>query len=561
MLKRLQSRGSRGRTVGASLVGSDVHGRKPTHVTNMQYAERPLFRRGGLDRKFSNGHQACELLISESAHRYPNRVMFKKAVESTCHALIPVFDRFPQYAWAMKHMIEPERLVQFRVPWTDDEGNPRMSRAWRVQYSSALGPYVGGFRFHRLVNLDEMQALAFEQILMNSLTGMDIGAARGGSDFNPVGKTNTEIRNFCRSLMIEMAKFIGPDRDMVMGDLGVSAKELGYMFGRYKRLTGNYHPIMSKYSAANAYRQKADGMGAVLYAQHALKGIGNVPEGFEGKRVVITGSGNVALSIAEKLIDLGAKVICLSDSTGYVVEEDGFDLAKLEGIRSIKATNPKGWAKRMSEYLKLSTTARYYLSPSGSGKRGPLLAGAGTGGSEGPMGREPSVGGRGEPRRSSASLPPASSAAGGAGAKGAPTVWDVPCDYAFASMTTGIFDEENAQRMIKSGCKGLFMGRAGGVELGALNAIKAADIMFSPALASNAGGVVASGLEVTRQVGSLGQMDENQFLAAIEDTIEDIYEETVETAEEFNVSGDLHSGSVIAAFIRVAKAMQEQGHV
>ena len=229
------------RNFDGSLVGFDVHGKENIRPGMI---DRPLFRRGGLERRFRNGKEAAELLASESHRRDPYSEHFLKVSKYVLDDLAPVFDRNPEYAWAAKHMLEPERIVTFRVPWVDDMSVPRINRGWRIQYSSSLGPYIGGVTFSDSVTESSLKALAFDQIIQSSLTGLQIGAARGGSDFSPAGKSSAEIRAFCRSFMVGLAPYIGPQRDVPIGDIGCGEREIGFMYGRYKRMTGESNAAM-----------------------------------------------------------------------------------------------------------------------------------------------------------------------------------------------------------------------------------------------------------------------------------------------------------------------------
>ena len=236
-----QQTSSNRRNFDGSLVGFDVHGKENIRAGMI---DRPLFRRGGLERRFRNGKEAAELLSSEAHRRDPYSEHFIKVSKYVLDDLAPVFDRNPEYAWAAKHMLEPERIVTFRVPWVDDMSVPRINRGWRIQYSSSLGPYIGGITFSDSVTESSLKALAFDQIIQSSLTGLQIGAARGGSDFSPAGKSNAEIRAFCRSYMVGLAPYIGPQRDVPIGDIGCGEREIGFMYGRYKRMTGESNAAM-----------------------------------------------------------------------------------------------------------------------------------------------------------------------------------------------------------------------------------------------------------------------------------------------------------------------------
>jgi len=357
------------RNFDGSLVGFDVHGKENIRA---EMVDRPLFRRGGLERRFRNGKEAAELLASEAHRRDPYSEHFLKVTKYVLDDLAPVFDRNPEYAWAAKHMLEPERIVTFRVPWVDDMSVPRINRGWRIQYSSSLGPYIGGITFSDSVTESSLKALAFDQIIQSSLTGLQIGAARGGSDFSPAGKSNAEIRAFCRSFMVGLAPYIGPQRDVPIGDIGCGEREIGFMYGRYKRMTGesnaamggkvigwgnDYDPAHGDTGRRPINREIATGKGLVTLAKMTLESKG---ESLEGKKCLISGSGNIALETARQLIEAGATPLTLSDDAGYVFEKNGFTEEMLSKVDLAKTVNPKGYARRMSEYVKYSSSARFF---------------------------------------------------------------------------------------------------------------------------------------------------------------------------------------------------------
>eukprot|EP00939_MAST-03C_sp_MAST-3C-sp1_P000916 g916.t1 len=504
---------------GGSLVGFDVHGKEKirAHKTS-----RPLFRRGGLEKRFRNGKEAANLLLSEAKRRDGNNHHFLQVCKRVMEDLAPVFDRNPEYAWAAKHMLEPERTITFRVPWVDDMSVPRINRGWRIQYSSSLGPYAGGITFNE--NLDEsaLKALAFDQIFQSSLTGLQIGAARGGSDFSPAGKSDSEIRAFCRSFMVGLAPYIGPQRDVPTGDIGCGEREIGFMYGRYKRMTGESNAAMGgkvigwgndydpKHNAEDnrrgpINREVATGRGLVKIAEMALKEKG---ESVEGKRCVVSGSGNIALEVARQLIERGAVPLTLSDDAGFVVEKGGFTREMLDKVDFAKTVNPKGYGRRMSEYVKYSSSARFY------------------------------------PNSHSVDVP---------------SLWNFPCDIAFACDRGQIIHSRDAQNLVENGCQGVFEGVMDRpASPSAIQIFERSNCAFVPGKAGSAGGLAVTGLMVT-QLGAvpLSYDIETEF----DKIIAHVYERCVSSAEEYGMSGNVNAGANISAFVKVADAMFEQGAV
>lgn len=316
------------------------------------WRNKPLFRREG-DARFRTGAEAAEMLINEVKRRDSHEQEFVQVFENAIQILAPVFERIPKYAFVGKEFIEPERIFQFRVSWLDDSGTYRMNRGFRVQYSSALGPFEGGLHFHKDVNAGLIKSMAFARVFTNALTGCEMGAAVGGADFNPMNKSEAEIQRFCQAYMTELSKYIGPDQDLPGVGTGVGAREIGYLYGQYKR-TSIHHAQKGKgllWGGVYPYPQ-ATASGVAHWAKRALEGKG---ETMEGKRCLITGSGKMALHVAEKLLEMGAIPITLSDTSGHIYEPDGLDAAKLKTIMKIKSER----GARIGRYIIASTTAKY----------------------------------------------------------------------------------------------------------------------------------------------------------------------------------------------------------
>jgi glutamate dehydrogenase (NADP+) len=365
---------------------------------------------------FRSGTEAAKMLIEETARKNPSQLEFQQCVKSTVTELAPVFDRFPKYAWVMKQLLEPERVIQFRVPWLDDLGTSRVTRGFRVQYSSALGPYAGPLRFRNDVGIGLVKFLAFEQVMKNALCGG--GGAAGGSDFSPKGKSEAEVMRFCQSFMTELANYIGRDTDNLTTDVGVRQREMEYLFGQYKRMKIEYHSLWGGYPEISGYS-------VVYFAETMLNAKGL---SLAGQRCLITGSGTVALHVADKLIQLGAIPVTLSDSTGHVYEEGGFTANKLRTVVRMKSVR----GEKIGAYIMSSTSAQYC-----------------------------------EPE----------------------SVWQVPCDYAFPCATQNEIDAETANALTEGGCKGIYEGSTMACTQHAIATLKRRGIMYAPSQATHAGGV------------------------------------------------------------------------
>ncbi|WP_235550538.1 NADP-specific glutamate dehydrogenase [Paenibacillus sp. Soil750] len=432
--------------------------------------------------------------------RNPNETEFHQAVKEIIESLIPVLTKQPKY---MKHgilerIVEPERLITFRVPWVNDQGITQVNRGFRVQFNGAIGPYKGGLRFHPSVNASIIKFLGFEQTLKNSLTGQPIGGGKGGSDFDPKGKSDNEIMRFTQSFMTELYKYIGPDTDVPAGDIGVGAREIGYMFGQYKRISGAHESgvLTGKgiIYGGSLGRTEATGYGCVYFVNEMLNSKGL---SFEGSTVVVSGSGNVATYSIEKAVQLGAKVVACSDSNGYIHDPNGICLETVRRLKEVERT-------RISEYVKEHPSATYHEGCNG--------------------------------------------------------IWSIPCDIALPSATQNEIDEESARLLVRNGVKAIGEGANMPSTLEAIDVFLQAGVLFGPAKAANAGGVAVSALEMSqnsmRYSWQFHEVDDK--LHAI---MKNIYRSAVQAAEEYGHPGNLVVGANIAGFTKVADAMIAQGVV
>ena len=425
---------------------------------------------------------------------------FLQAVKEVLDSLEPVIERNPQYVEAkiLDRIVEPERQIMFRVPWQDDKGNVQINRGFRFEFNSALGPYKGGLRFHPTVNASILKFLGFEQIFKNSLTTLPMGGGKGGSDFDPKGKSDSEVMRFCQSFMTELSRHIGPDTDVPAGDIGVGGREIGFLFGQYKRLRNEFTGVLTGKAlnwGGSLIRPEATGYGCVYFAQEMLKTRG---ENFEGKVCTVSGSGNVAQYTVEKLNHLGARAVSLSDSSGTIYDPDGIDDEKLAFVLELKNVR-RG---RIKEY------ADKYSVEYREGKR----------------------------------------------------PWDIKCDCAFPSATQNEIDAEDAKTLLRNGCYVIGEGANMPSTPEAIEQFIAKKILYGPAKAANAGGVATSGLEMSqnamRITWSREEVDEklNNIMIAI-------HRQCFEAAEEYGQSGNLLMGANIAGFVKVADAMLDQGLV
>ena len=431
------------------------------------------------------------------AQRNAHEPEFLQAVMEVFESLEPVVDARPEIEAnaIMERIVEPERIINFRVSWVDDAGKVQVNRGWRIQFNSAIGPYKGGLRLHPSVNQSIIKFLGFEQIFKNSLTGLPMGGGKGGSDFDPKGKSDNEIMRFCQSFMTELAKHIGADTDVPAGDIGTGAREIGYMFGQYKRITGLYEGVLTgkglSYGGSLA-RTEATGYGACYFMNEMLKDMG---ASFEGKRVVISGSGNVATYANQKATQLGGKVVAMSDSNGYIVDENGIDFKVIKEIKEVKRA-------RIKTYVDYVPGAKYV-----EGCRG---------------------------------------------------IWSVPCDLALPCATQNELNGEEAATLIKNGCKAVAEGANMPCTPEAVAAFQAADVAFGPAKAANAGGVATSGLEMSQNSQRLSWTFE-EVDAKLHQIMINIYKACKDASERYNMAGNLVAGANIAGFEKVCDAMLWQG--
>jgi glutamate dehydrogenase (NADP+) len=426
---------------------------------------------------------------------------FIEAATEILESIKPIFDIHPEYEenFLLERFVEPERVIMFRVPWVDDKGNIQINRGYRVQFNSAIGPYKGGLRFHPTVNLSVLKFLAFEQTLKNSLTGMSIGGGKGGSDFDPKGRSNGEVMRFCQSFMSELYKYIGPDTDIPAGDMGVGGREVGYLFGEYKRLANVHVAVLTGAGlefGGSLVRKEATGYGLIYIAQEALKPRG---ENFKGKDVVISGSGNVAIYAAEKAFSVGANVIAMCDSKGYIHDENGIDLDVIKDIKEIK----RGKISQYLDYTDKNKSSEYV---------------------EGGI------------------------------------IWNVPCDIALPCATQNELSENSAKILVKNGTKFVAEGANMPSTNEAINVFLKNDITYLPGKAANAGGVATSALEMAQRSSRLtwtfDEVDQR-----LKNIMENIYKNIDKVAREYGYENNYVIGANIAGFIKVANAMVAQGVV
>jgi glutamate dehydrogenase (NADP+) len=440
---------------------------------------------------------SMEKFMAGLRRRNPGEQEFHQAVEEVATYLIPYIHKNPRYETAqiLERLTEPDRIIIFRVCWEDDQKNVRVNRGYRVQFNNAIGPYKGGLRFHPSVNLSILKFLGFEQILKNSLTTLPMGAGKGGADFNPKGKSDSEVMRFCQAFMIELSKHIGENIDVPAGDIGVGAREISYMFGQYKRIKNEFTGTMTGKGlefGGSMIRKEATGYGCIYFMQEMLK---NISDNLEGKICVVSGSGNVAQYAAQKLIHLGAKVVAMSDSSGFVHDPDGIDEEKLNFIIDLKTVQRKSLAEYANKY-KLTFHE----------------------------GERP---------------------------------WSIPCQLAFPCATQNELEESEAKELIKNGCIGVAEGANMPTTMEAINIFQEAKILFSPGKASNAGGVAVSGLEMTQN--SIRMSWSNEELdTRLQEIMKGIHKQCIEHGTEDDYV-DYVKGANIAGFSKVADAMLAYG--
>ncbi|AST59172.1 NADP-specific glutamate dehydrogenase [Thermoanaerobacterium thermosaccharolyticum] len=438
-------------------------------------------------------------VIQQVIKKNPGEFEFHQAVKEVLESLEPVINVHKEYkeAGILERLVEPERQIIFRVPWVDDQGKVQVNRGYRVEFNSAIGPYKGGLRFHPSVYIGIIKFLGFEQIFKNSLTGTPIGGAKGGSDFDPKGKSDGEVMRFCQSFMTELFRHIGPNTDVPAGDIGVGAREIGYLYGQYKRIKNAFEGSLTGKGLSfggSLVRKEATGYGLIYLVEEMLKDHGR---SLEGTKVVISGSGNVAIYAAEKVQKLGGKVIAMSDSNGYIYDAEGVNLDSIKQIKEVER-------KRIREYIESHPKAEYHEGCSG--------------------------------------------------------IWDIPCDIALPCATQNELNGEAAKKLIKNGCFAVGEGANMPSTPDAIEAFLNNGILFAPAKAANAGGVATSALEMSqnsmRYSWTFDEVDEK-----LKNIMVNIYKNINDAAKEYGCEGNLVAGANIAGFIKVADAMLAQGIV
>ena len=441
--------------------------------------------------------EKLEEIYQQVVARNPGESEFHQAVREVIDSLAPVLERYPQYAEnkIIERICEPERQIIFCVPWEDDRGEIQINRGFRVQLNSALGPYKGGLRFHPSVYLGIIKFLSFEQLFKNALTGMPIGGGKGGSDFDPKGKSDREVMRFCQSFITEMYRYMGEYTDVPAGDIGVGGREIGYLFGQYKRITGRYESgvITGKDPTWGGalVRREATGYGAVFFVQEMLKARG---ESFEGKTCIVSGAGNVAIYTIEKIHQLGGKVVACSDSSGVIFDERGLDLDVIKQLKEVER-------RRIKDYADCHKHARYRANGN---------------------------------------------------------IWEIPCDVAMPSATQNEIDKPDALTLVKNGCIAVGEGANMPTNPAGIEVFMEAGIGFGPGKAANAGGVATSALEMqqnaSRDSWSFAYTEER-----LQEIMQNLHQDCCETAAEFDQPGNYVIGANIAGFLKVAEAMLALG--
>jgi len=446
-----------------------------------------------------NAKQYCDQLYTRVVERNRNEPEFHQAVKEVLESLVPVLEKHPEYIelGIAERIVEPERQIIFRVPWVDDKGQVQVNRGFRIQFNSAIGPYKGGLRFHPSVYVGIIKFLGFEQIFKNSLTGLPIGGGKGGSDFDPKGKSDGEVMRFTQSFMTELYRHIGQDTDVPAGDIGVGGREIGFMYGQYKKITGLYEGVLTgkglTYGGSLA-RTEATGYGLVYFVDEMIKAKGM---SFQGKTVVISGSGNVAIYATQKVQQLGGKVVACSDSNGYVYDKDGIKLETVQRLKEVER-------KRISEYVTAHPTAEYH--------------------------------------------------------EGCDKIWTIPCDIALPCATQNEINEESAKILVKNGCKAVGEGANMPTTLEGTKVFLDNGVLFGPAKAANAGGVATSALEMSQNSMRMSWTFE-EVDAKLKNIMINIYKNASKAAEEYGMKDNLVAGANIAGFVKVAEAMKSQGIV
>jgi glutamate dehydrogenase (NADP+) len=453
------------------------------------------------------GRKAMTDILKVIKARDPNEKEFHQAVQEVVDSVKPVLERNPQYRenGILERLVEPERVVMFQVPWVDDQGQVQVNRGYRIQMSSVIGPYKGGLRFHPSVNLSILKFLAFEQVFKNALTTLAMGGGKGGSDFDPKGKSDNEVMRFCQSFMMELFRHIGPNTDVPAGDIGVGAREIGYLFGMYRKLANEFTGVLTGKSlgwGGSLVRPEATGYGCVYFASEMLE-VRN--QTLESKRCLVSGSGNVAQYTVEKLIELGAKVLTLSDSSGYVYDEEGIDQGKLAFVKRLKNIR-RG---RIKEYVDKYSQAVYTEADT-------------------TLGYNP--------------------------------LWNHKADCVFPCATQNEINGKDAQNLMKNGVALVAEGANMPSTPEAIQVFLDKKILYAPGKASNAGGVAVSGLEMAQNSMRLSWPRE-EVDARLKIIMKSIHKECLDAAAEYGVPGNYMSGANMAGFIKVVNAMLDQGLV
>lgn len=442
-----------------------------------------------------------DTFMADLKAKHPAQPEFHQAVHEVVASLEPVLDKHPEYKEAkiVERVVEPDRVILFRVPWVDDKGQVQINRGFRIEFNSAIGPYKGGLRFHPSVNLGILKFLGFEQVFKNSLTTLPLGGGKGGSDFDPKGKSDNEVMAFCQSFMNELFRHIGPNTDVPAGDIGVGGREIGFMFGQYKRLRNAFEGVLTGKGlnwGGSLIRPEATGYGTVYFAEEQLKTRG---ESFKGKRVAVSGSGNVAQYATEKVNQLGGKVVTLSDSSGYIVDDDGVSGEKWDFVMDLKNVR----RSRIKEYAEKFSSAKYY---EGIG------------------------------------------------------VWNVKVDVALPCATQNELDGNDAKTLVDNGCLCVAEGANMPCTPKAAEVFLERKILFGPGKAANAGGVAVSGLEMSQNSLRLSWTHE-EVDNRLHGIMKSIHQACVEAAETYGTPGNYVNGANIGGFIKVANAMMDQGVV
>ncbi|CUP27826.1 NADP-specific glutamate dehydrogenase [Intestinibacter bartlettii] len=447
----------------------------------------------------NNVKEIVEKVIADVKVKNPGQEEFHQTVEEVFTSLIPVLEKNPAYVdeKILERLVEPERQIMFRVPWIDDKGEIQINRGFRVQFNSAIGPYKGGLRFHPSVNLSIIKFLGFEQIFKNSLTGLPIGGGKGGSDFDPKGKSDREIMRFCQSFMTELYRHIGPDTDVPAGDIGVGGREIGYLYGQYKRIrNANNQGVLTGKGltfGGSLARTEATGYGLVYFVEEMLKEAGKT---IEGKRVVVSGSGNVAIYAVQKAQSLGAKVVAMSDSNGYIVDEEGIDVALIQKIKEVER-------KRIKEYVDRRPCAKYF---EGKG------------------------------------------------------IWNIKADVVLPCATQNDINLDDAKKIVENGTFAVGEGANMPCTNEAVEYFLEKGVLLAPAKAANAGGVATSALEMSQNSMRLAWTFE-EVDKKLHDIMVNIFKDSRDAAKQYGFEGNYVVGANIAGFLKVADAMMAQGLV